>query len=148
MENAWFLSNYNKEKNVRFPCVYPNAWETHVAQLAMYNSWGTRKYIYKDNLGLLLLACVWLQLHAINVNWGNNKRGSNSFMPHPVYIYRIFIDWLCQTWHICRKHQYIKIEQKISQNMSKLNLKNTYNNKNKKREKIQINLAMVPATTL
>ena len=37
-----------------------------------------RKYIYKHNSGLLLLSCVWLQLHAITVNWGNNKRGSSS----------------------------------------------------------------------
>ena len=36
MENAWFFANYNEEKTMRFPCVYPNAWETHVAQLAMY----------------------------------------------------------------------------------------------------------------
>ena len=38
----------------------------------------TRKCIHKDNLGLLLLLCVWLQLHSITVSLGNNKRGSSS----------------------------------------------------------------------
>ena len=36
MEIAWFSANYNEAKNMRFPCVYPNAWKTHLAQLAMY----------------------------------------------------------------------------------------------------------------
>ena len=36
MENAWFSANYNEAKTMRSPCIYPNAWKTHVAQLAMY----------------------------------------------------------------------------------------------------------------
>ena len=36
MENAWFLADYNEAKTMHFLCVYSNAWEPHVAQLAMY----------------------------------------------------------------------------------------------------------------
>ena len=46
MENAWFLANHNEAKTMRFPCVYPNAWKTHVAQLAMYVMVHTRPNNY------------------------------------------------------------------------------------------------------
>ena len=42
MENAWFSPKHNQTKTMRlskrFPRVYPNAWKTHMAQLAMYES--------------------------------------------------------------------------------------------------------------